>query len=227
MKRWLLAGLLIVTVAQAEEPSQLARIAAYYKNLSRYSVSMRIEVYAKSEPQAQHVFEASSFRHGAITLQKFGNLTVFSSPQITLMLDQSARTIHVNDRAQDKEARRMLDWDPQAVLRRSEKQGYTISESLLSESVLMRITGPKANDASVDLTFDRDTPWLRRMEMVTPARGDSVPTRVVVQYEWQKLPERIPEWFKASHYVQLHAGSLVAAPDFPGYRVIRERAPQD
>ncbi len=225
MKRWLLVGLLLVTAVRAEEQSQLARIAAYYKGLSRYSVSMRIEVYANSEPQPQHVFEASSFRHGAATLQKFGNFTVFSAPQITLMLDQSAKTIHVNDRAQDKEARRMLDWDPQAVLRRAEKQGYTISESLLPESVLMRITGPKANDASVDLTFDRDTPWLRRMEMLTPAQGDSGPARIVVEYVWQKLPNRIPEWFKASHYVKVRAGSLVAAPDFPGYRVIRERTP--
>ena len=72
-----LAGLLIVARAvAADDPSQIPRISAYYKNLSRYSLAMRIEIYAKAESVPGQVLHANSYRRGSDTLQEFGHLIV-------------------------------------------------------------------------------------------------------------------------------------------------------
>ena len=223
-----LFGILITATAGAGEDSpQLLRITAYYKNLSRYSVAMRIEIFAKAEGEPEQVLEATSYRRGPTMLQEFGHLTVFSSPKVALVVDRKGKTIYVNDSQQKGGKKVPQEWEPQAVLRRAQRAGFTVSEFLSTDNVKLRIAASQPNQPTADLIFDRGIPWLRRMELLTPGQGSSTPARVVVQYDWQRLPAAASDRFKPSHYVVLHAGSLIAAPDYSGYRVVRERAPQN
>lgn len=220
MKTLLAAALLVAAAAvAADEPDLLARIAARQQQLDSYAVDMQIRVFGVAESASDIAFQARAARSGPAMLQEFQHYIVLLHPQMRLVVDRSARTIHLN--AAHLDAPIPPAADPAGMLAKAQAAGYAVDVDPQADDIEVRFSAQ--TQPSFLLTFDTAELRLQRMEMQNPAKGGETQGRTVVTYTWRELDESHLALMQSDYYVQRAGGTWQPTAAFEGYRVVVSR----
>jgi hypothetical protein len=201
------------------DPQLLAQVAARQAALDDYAVDMRIAVYEGGGERPELEFAARSVRRGPAMLQEFRNYVVLLHPEMRLVVDRSAQTIHLN--AAQAEASTTEALDPAAILERAGRSGYEIDAQRDARAVTLRFTA----DAHPDYVMEFEPEDLRLVRMEMGAPDGSGSGRTVVSYDWRPSAVVSAEQLAPGHYVRRAGSGWQPAPAFAGYRVVVTREP--
>ena len=212
---------LVLGLAAPADPSSalIAAITARQRQLDRYSVDIAVTSFEHGDLKPTSSLAAKTSRQGPAIIQEFAGFATLIRPEIRLVVDRAARTIHINAKALAAAATEPLD--PAAMLARVREAGYEVEAVDAPDRVALRFTS--ASRPSVILTFDRPDFMLRRMEVDGGTGPAGMAARTVVDYAWGAPAAVAGEAFDPAHYVRQTGSHWVAAPAFEGYRIVVAR----
>lgn len=220
MKCLLTILLLIAPPVFAVDTTHLfATIAERQRSLDNYVVDLEVSLFADGAMTAEQMFPARTVRLGPAMLQEFASYVMLQRPDIRLVVDRAARTIHLNPVKHSVHSDIALD--PAAVFARAREAGYEMGLEDRADQVTMRFTA--VSRPSFTLIFDRTDLRLRRMEMSGASNQAHGPGRTVVAYTWHDVREVPAQRLEGHYYVRRTDAGWEPAPAFEGYRVVVSR----
>lgn len=227
----LLAAAAVAAPASAPEPARasdvdvdalLERVARRYAALDRYDVTVRVTVQAAAGDAPRPVLSGRTERRGPVTLQELAGFVVLSRPELRVVADRAARTLHVNAEvtAAAVEPARL---DPAAALRAARAGGHAVEARTRGDEVDVSFRPPDARP-TVELTFRGPEPELRRMRIVRAPGAADGPAVVEVEYRWQDPRAAPADRFEAAAFVVRRGQRWEPSAAFAGYRVVDAHA---
>jgi len=214
---------LLALTASSDVPQsvrdELREIALVHQTLQRYDVAIDVRYEGTNAPvpiQAEVMCIEKSR-----CIRAIGNLRILQTPQWSVAIDRSTRTMTVAHQATNASPTADSDPDPDKVLSAWLAKDTKVSGGQLTPDGRHWVFQPAdPSRPPAELYTDPRTHLIRRILYQSRGSG-TAPARVSLTYSW-KDPSRLnDEEFTESHYIVSHADRIEAASSYATYRILR------